>query len=37
MTYGLAALALAAVVFVAAVWPARAATRIEPVDALRAE
>jgi putative ABC transport system permease protein len=33
--YALAALALAAVVFVAAAWPARLATQIEPVEALK--
>jgi predicted permease len=33
--YAVAALALAGVVFIAAAWPARQATRIEPVEALK--
>lgn len=35
--YLAAAIGLAAIVFLASVWPARTATRIQPVDALRAE
>jgi putative ABC transport system permease protein len=36
-TYATAALALLGVVFVAAAWPARLATRVEPVEALRSD
>jgi hypothetical protein len=32
-TYATAALALLVVVFIAAAWPARVATRVEPVEA----
>jgi ABC-type antimicrobial peptide transport system permease subunit len=35
--YAAAALVLACVVFIAAAWPARAAMRIEPMQALKAE
>jgi ABC-type antimicrobial peptide transport system permease subunit len=35
--YAGSAAGLAAVVFLASVWPARQATRIQPVEALRAE
>ena len=35
--YLVATLVLAAIVFAASLWPARSATRIQPVDALRAE